>query len=202
VKLDLETFIEECRAAKERDAVEGVVRRAMEHKNELLASIGAPTEQDTRTVFRSPELTVQWISWAPGVPTPAHEHHMWAVIGVLTGGEDHALHRARGGDLEALGGRSLREGDVLVLDDDVSHGVTNPFDAFSVALHVYGGDILGTPRRMWHPMTMAAMPMSEEMQTRWTAEFNARQRRETSPFAAANVPRIMAEMMREMTTRA
>ena len=75
---------------------------------------------------------------------------MWAVIGVLRGGEDNEFFRRSGNTIEPSGGRVLGEGDVLAMGKDTIHAVKNPSTAWSSsALHVYGGDLIGTARSMW-----------------------------------------------------
>ena len=39
----------------------------------------------------------------------------------------------------------------LVLGDDTIHGVTNPLDHLTAAIHVYGGDLVDQPRSQWGP---------------------------------------------------
>ena len=101
------------------------------------------------TWFQSPELTVQGFVWPSGVITPPHEHRMWAVIRVADGQEDNTLWRRTPEGVEQRGDREVGAGDVLVLDTDAVHAVANPCRSATLALHVYGGDIITTPRREW-----------------------------------------------------
>jgi hypothetical protein len=94
-----------------------------------------PREAGIRTLYRDP------------VP---HNHLMWACIGLLHGGEDNAFFRRTGDTIEPSGGRVLAEGDVLAMGSDTIHAVKNPSsERLSSALHVYGGDLIGTARSMW-----------------------------------------------------
>ena len=170
-------------------------RHRVARRSELLAALGPVREHHTLTLHADAQRTVQILGWAPGLRAPAHEHRMWSVIGILTGREDNGFWRRRTGDahpnIERSGGRSLDPGDVLALDADVIHDVANPLDAFSIAIHVYGGDIRGIHRSSWHPMTMAEQRFDQPFVDRLLERFNEAQRREPVPFAAANVPRIM-----------
>ncbi len=38
-----------------------------------------------------------------------------------------------------------------MLGDDTIHGVTNPLDRLTAAIHVYGGDFVNQPRSQWGP---------------------------------------------------
>jgi len=191
----LQELVVACRAAAGPAAVVGVLREAVARRKDILAAIGPCGEQATRTLFRSPTLTVQWISWAPGMRAPAHDHRMWAVIGVLCGREDNGKFVRAGDRLERVGVTSIGEGEVVELPADVIHDVANPFDGFTIALHVYGGDINGAARSAWHPVTGMEQPFDGAMVDAFTAEFNARQRAEPVPFTAASVPRIVATIM-------
>ena len=83
---------------------------------------------------------------------------MWAAIGIYTGGEDNAFYRRADGGLVASGGKELRVGDTCVLGDDTIHAVTNPTAEHAGAIHVYGGDLLGTPRSEWDPTPTRSAP--------------------------------------------
>ncbi|MBV8559149.1 MAG: hypothetical protein JO050_00150, partial [Acidimicrobiia bacterium] len=56
------------------------------------------------------------------------------------------------------GGKELREGDVLVLGKDAIHGVANPLDRITGAIHVYGGDFVDQPRSQWGPGPLEERP--------------------------------------------
>lgn len=149
---DSEEFIARCRdALYESDpirAIEEVVARTVSNPqalaDDLRASSGGPI-----TWWQSPELTVQAIVWPNGLVTPPHEHRMWAVIGVLSGREDHELWRRTPEGLERARGRAVEATDVIVLDADAIHAVANPCSYRTVAVHVYGGDLANTSRSEW-----------------------------------------------------
>ncbi|MBI3247549.1 MAG: hypothetical protein HYZ50_13685 [Deltaproteobacteria bacterium] len=105
-------------------------------------------------IYRSPELTVLKAAVPAGFKSPPHNHLMWAVIGVYDGQENNFFYRRSGETLEAAGGRDLQASDVLVLGQEVIHAIANPLDRTSYAIHVYGGDLPGAPRRMWNPFTL------------------------------------------------
>ena len=93
-----------------------------------------------------------------GKPIP-HNHLMWAIIGVTHGGEDNAFFRRTEDSIESSGGRVLGEGDVLVMGAETIHAVKNPSsERLSSALHVYGGDLIGTAKTMWGDPDWSAQP--------------------------------------------
>jgi predicted metal-dependent enzyme (double-stranded beta helix superfamily) len=95
---------------------------------------------------------------------------MWAVIGVYEGQENNFFYRRSGDTLEAAGGRELRASDVLVLGTDAIHAIANPLDRTSFAIHVYGGDLPGAPRRMWNPATLQEEPFEYQRMMTYARE--------------------------------
>ena len=54
---------------------------------------------------------------------------------------------------------TLTRGAVLPMRADTVHVAECIGSVPAIGLHVYGGDILDLPRRMWHPETLAAHPL-------------------------------------------
>jgi len=110
-------------------------------------------------LYGSPELTVLNVVWPPLMLLFPHDHRMWAAIGIYRGREDNAFYRRRGDAVVSSGGRELTERSVLLLGDDVIHSVHNPArSSYTGAIHVYGGDFIGTPRSQWDPNTYTEQP--------------------------------------------
>jgi len=154
---DIDTFLGECGQAsgetEPRRAVAELLRSTMADASDVQDALG-PAEPGIRILHGSPELTVLNVVWAPHMELPAHDHRMWAAIGIYAGQEDNTLYRRDPDDRAGLvesGGKVLREGDVLVLGDDAIHGVENPLARFTGAIHVYGGDFVNEPRSQWGP---------------------------------------------------
>lgn len=149
---DIEELVEQCRQAlgdpEQGQAVREVVAKAVERPDELERALsgGAPGQT---TYHQSPELTVQRIVWSNGVVSPPHEHRMWAVVGVFRGQEDNELWRRAPAGLERYGGTEVAAGEVILLGPDAVHAVSNPCHHSTIGFHVYGGDILTSPRREW-----------------------------------------------------
>jgi predicted metal-dependent enzyme (double-stranded beta helix superfamily) len=98
-----------------------------------------------------PSLTVAYVVIPAGAPKSLpHDHRMWAVIGIAGGCEDNEFFRRSADSLEASGGRVVEAGEVLSLGPETIHAVGNPLAHTSTSgLHVYGGDLVNTPRSMW-----------------------------------------------------
>ena len=179
---DLSRFVAECEDAARSDvpqrAVRDVVARAVRAPALLLAALGEPRRAELQTLHHTPQLTILNVVWAPRMTRTAHEHRMWAVIGVYTGGEDNIFWRrvagASHGAIEARGAQALRAGDAVTLGQDVIHSVTNPLPRFTAALHVYGGDFFAATRSEWDPETLTEQPYDGQVAMRRFEEENRR----------------------------
>ncbi len=122
-----------------------------------LAGTLPPARAELTPLYRSDELTVLKVVWAPGMWLQPHDHRMWAAIGVYAGREDNTYYRRTGDGHERIavsGGRELDEGDVSLMGDDVIHAVANPLAVCTAAIHVYGGDFFRRDRSDWDPDTL------------------------------------------------
>src|SRR5271165_2962265 len=110
-------------------------------------------------IYRSPDLTILNVIWPPLMTLFPHDHRMWAAIGIYGGREDNAFYRRSGKSLVRSGGKELTDGSVQLLGDDVIHAVHNPArSSYTGAIHVYGGDFVGTPRSQWDAGTLQEQP--------------------------------------------
>jgi predicted metal-dependent enzyme (double-stranded beta helix superfamily) len=157
---DLDAFVADCEAAiaepEPRLAVKDVLERAVHDRT--LVDVLAPARAEIVPIHRADDLTILKVVWAPGMSIAPHDHRMWAAIGVYSGAEDNAFYRRDGAGLTGSGGRTLQPRDVCLLGDDVIHGVTNPSDRYAGAIHVYGGDLLGTDRSEWRGEPLVEEP--------------------------------------------
>ncbi len=101
--------------------------------------------------------------WGPGQKTPIHDHTVWALIGMLRGGEvaQGFARGAAGEPMRPLETASLRPGDVDVLSPATGdiHRVANAHDdRVSVSVHVYGGNIGRIARHVYDEATGAPRP--------------------------------------------
>lgn len=121
------------------------------------------TGGNARQVFyRSPAITLLKVCFPAGRRTPPHNHGAWATILLLSGEEKNTLYRHDNGKLRKASEVSLTRGSILPMLADTAHVAECMGSAPAVGLHVYGGDILDLPRRMWNPQTL------EEHALDWT----------------------------------
>jgi predicted metal-dependent enzyme (double-stranded beta helix superfamily) len=158
---DLDQFVVDCRSAltadKSHKLVREVVRRAVADPNAVLKALGEPTRGVLQSLYRSDDLTILNIVWAPYMTLMPHNHNMWAVIGIYTGREDNIFWRRvpdGSGRLETAGAKALSQRDAEPLGRDIIHSVTNPIPRLTAAIHVYGGDFFAAERSEWDPETL------------------------------------------------
>ncbi|WP_439579286.1 hypothetical protein [Elioraea sp.] len=166
---DLDRFIEECRAAMKQGqpAVRELVAGAVADPGAVMRALGEPTRAGLNTLYRSDELTILNLVWAPHMTLMPHNHGMWAVIGLYTGREDNIFWRridepGLPSRVEAAGAKALSAGEAAPLGKDIIHSVTNPIPRLTGALHVYGGDFFRPGRSEWDPETLREGPYDAE----------------------------------------
>jgi predicted metal-dependent enzyme (double-stranded beta helix superfamily) len=176
---DVDAFVADCtdalRESEARRAIREVLGRAMANHSAVAHSLDH-FEGGLHILFRSPELTVLNVVWAPHMSLQPHDHRMWAAIGIYAGQEDNAFYRRQAGGISRSGGKELRTGDVASLGDNAIHAVANPTRQFTGAIHVYGGDFVATARSQWDPETLEEQPYDLEGILKQFAAANAEAR--------------------------
>ena len=179
---DLDDFISACRAALSEDPPQRAIREVMARWLSVPArpsrSLAEPSRAQIQKLHHAPDLTILHVVWAPNMCIMPHDHHMWAVIGILDGREDNIFWRrtkdAATGAIEAAGARALGAGECVTLGHDIIHSVINPIPRHTSAIHVYGGDFFATQRSEWDPETLAEQPYSAEKVVRMFEDANRR----------------------------
>jgi predicted metal-dependent enzyme (double-stranded beta helix superfamily) len=152
--MHIQELVERCRdAATTQDPVTGVmeVLAAFLHQPRLEQQLGAADRSTYEALYRGRDLLVLH-GVVPPTPRPVdpHDHRMWAVIGVYHGQEDNQLFaRTAGAALEPTERFSVRAGEIRPLDASTIHSVQAAGGRYLGAVHVYGGDLFGTPRSTW-----------------------------------------------------
>jgi predicted metal-dependent enzyme (double-stranded beta helix superfamily) len=176
---ELDQLVSDCRTALKEDApqraVQQVVARAVSNPREVLHALGEPQRAEMQTLYRSDDLTILNVIWAPWMNLLPHNHQMWATIGLYTGREDNIFWRRVPGNtglVEAAGARALREKDAEPLGRDIIHSVSNPISKLTGALHVYGGDFFAADRSEWDAETLLEQQCSGEKMVQRFKEAN------------------------------
>jgi predicted metal-dependent enzyme (double-stranded beta helix superfamily) len=158
---DIDEFITQCQQAQTetepRRAVREVVTRAVADASRVADALEHHRAGIT-LLHNTDELTVLNVVWGPGMKLPAHDHRMWATIGIYAGQENNGFFRRNGNTIVDSGGKELREGDVVLLGDGAIHSVTNPLRSYTGAIHVYGGNFVTKARSQWDEDTKLEEP--------------------------------------------
>jgi len=176
---DVDALIADCRAAVGEDEPRGAVREVLERVMGDTTAVGdafQPRIGGFDILYSAPDLTVIHFVWAPNMTLYPHDHRMWAAIGIYSGQEDNSFYRRSPDEptsVTASGGKELRTGDVLVLGKDAIHGVSNPLDRVTAAIHVYGGDFVNQPRSQWGPGALEERPFDLDQVRAEFADANA-----------------------------
>ena len=109
--------------------------------------------------YRSPDLTLLKVCFPSGRRTPPHDHGAWATILLLSGEEKNTLYRRDNGALRRASEVTLTSGTILPMRAETAHVAECVGETPTVGLHVYGGDLLELPRRMWDPGTLEEHPL-------------------------------------------
>ncbi len=191
VRFDKDEFVSECVAAVRADgdgrsAVRELVERAVSAPSAIEREVRPWSESPMMTVWhRSEELTALHIVWPPDVDLFAHDHNMWAVIGIYGGREDNYFYkRLENGRIAPHRERTLLEKDVVTLGSSVVHSVANPTREWTAALHVYGGEFFTTPRTLWGRDSGDPVPLDPKVIQARLEEAAARARVATTPGEA------------------
>jgi predicted metal-dependent enzyme (double-stranded beta helix superfamily) len=177
---DVDDLIERCRQAsaetEPRRATREVLDEVLARPSEV-ADVLRPSQGGLTLLYRSEELTIVDVVWAPGMEIYPHDHRMWAAIGIYAGTEDNTFYRRvepGSGVLAETGGKRLDTGATILLGDDTIHSVANPRPGLTGAIHVYGGDFVAQPRSQWGPGPLEERPYDVEEVQRQFAEANER----------------------------
>ena len=141
-----------------RAVVEGWKDRLGEIEQTLayVSGVGGNARQ---VFYRSPQLTMLKVCFPAGRRTPPHDHGAWAMILLLSGREKNTLYRREPGGLRKAGEVVLEPGSILPMMGETVHVAESIGATPAIGLHVYGGDILELPRRMWNPQTLEEHPL-------------------------------------------
>jgi len=159
--MDIGSFISTCQDLIQNqhasDMCYQFMSDTMTNLHAVQQSLGAlrPQERpEDAFLFRSSNLFIFNSLLIPNLISPPHTHGTWAVVGLYEGQEDNIFYTRNNGNLEEKGRKSLTPGEVILLEPDTIHAVSNPLSTPSLALHVYGADLFSAHRSMWNPLTM------------------------------------------------
>ncbi|OEE61442.1 hypothetical protein A1OS_19235 [Enterovibrio norvegicus] len=159
---ELDSLIEACQHALTTDtpqeAIRNIVSDMIQDHHQVRQALGQQNVASVEKLYASETLSIVNFVWAPHMTMPAHNHNMWAVVGVYEGREDHIFWRrkkdAGEGEIEAAGAASISSGEVICMNIDAIHSVTNPTNLFTRAIHIYAGDFFEIERSEWETLSL------------------------------------------------
>jgi predicted metal-dependent enzyme (double-stranded beta helix superfamily) len=126
-----------------------VLRRHVQRLHSL-GRLAHEAADDEVLLQASPSLTIYHITLSPGVQYPPHNHRMDALVGIYHGSESNLIYPpGSAGRLAAPTRQEVIAPNVIHMDAHAVHAVANTGAGRSGALHVYLGDLPGTPRQLW-----------------------------------------------------
>jgi predicted metal-dependent enzyme (double-stranded beta helix superfamily) len=143
------------------ETIEADLRRIAGDPDPFLRSRGDELTDEV-VLHASPGLTVVRVEAAPGAAYPPHDHRMVALIAMLAGEETNTYYRVTDGRLEAVRTTRVAQGGIHRMGADVVHAIRNDGRQRSIGLHVYLGDLFGTPRSVWDLATHDRQPYTTE----------------------------------------
>ena len=196
---DVEGLVAECRQAIRKpepaETVTEIIGRTISDPSAIEAAVGRADRYCALVLYKDADLTVQWNVWPPGIAIGAHDHLMWAVIGIYEGQEDNSLFVLDGEHLRPQRRIEATSGTVLTLDADAIHSVRNPLGRFTASLHVYGGDLDSPRRSIWDPSgTIRHSMPPRDVGERFMEEYNRQQAHEARPWDPARAAALSAEI--------
>lgn len=162
---DKEEFVQSCIEATDEGtsaalAVRDLLERTVSAPLGIEDAVGSLDQIPAFSTWHcSDAVTVLHVVWPPEVDLYAHDHRMWAVIGLYGGREDNKFFRRVEHDhIESSGGKTITAGEVAMLGSDVVHAVANPTREWTGSIHIYGGDYFSTLRTQWIGEPLTAVP--------------------------------------------
>lgn len=148
--MNQESFVAECASAAATGGLAAVVD-TLQRSLALGVQVDADAEAPYVELHRGPDLLIQRFLWPPGYATRAHDHGgVWAAVGIVAGVEENQIYRRVGSSICPAKSTSYSAREVAALGREVVHAVRNPRSReWTVALHVYGGDLNSTPEQRW-----------------------------------------------------
>ena len=147
----LTTFVDTCKQAVQGDDPRATIHTAMQElfadPAALAAVIPAFTADNIATsprgfrlggealLHQADDLSVMVLGTLPGVIQPPHDHEMVAMIGVFEGCEEQRFWARTDNGIEAVAGRLLEAGEVMVLGERAIHAISAPEHQLSL-IHI------------------------------------------------------------------
>ncbi|MGH1440108.1 MAG: hypothetical protein ACRBBR_08375 [Cellvibrionaceae bacterium] len=161
-----ESFIEHCQKLSQMEGAPKLINEylaeQLQDRPSIISQLGKPTSAGIELLYQTNELTIINFVMAPGMELHAHNHNMWAVIGIYLGIEENHFYTRQGESITKQNSKSLEEGDTILLSEKVIHSVKNPTSHFTAGIHIYGGNFVEQERSQWDMESLIESPYDIE----------------------------------------
>ena len=173
-----EEFISKCKELVKLEGghkkIKSLLQESLLDTGQVIKELGEPDSAGLDILYRADDLTILNFVWAPNMELHAHNHNIWAIIGIYSGVEENTFYIRKNGTIVKQNSKNLEAGDVVMLGEDVIHSVRNPTDAATGGIHVYGGDFVAVMRSEWDMDSFQESPYDMEHTRKVFADANRR----------------------------
>jgi len=148
-----EIFVERCKELALGEGgyklIKNLLEEALKDPDSIMAELGDPVKAGFDVLYAADNLSIINFVWAPNMELHAHNHNLWAVIGIYTGAEENTFYVRRGETIVKQNSKNVTAGKVVMLGREVIHSVKNATEHFTGGIHIYGGDFINIRRSQW-----------------------------------------------------
>ena len=148
-----EIFINQCKELALYDdcykRIKTLLEDALKDPGSIMAELGKPASAGFDVLYTANNLSIINFVWAPGMELHAHNHNLWAVIGIYIGAEENTFYVRHDDTIIKQNRKNITAGNVVMLGHEVIHSVKNETEEFTGGIHIYGGDFIGIERSQW-----------------------------------------------------
>ena len=171
-----EEFISRCKELIKledgRKQIKSLLEESIVDPGQVIEQLGEPDSAGFEILYRADDLTILNFVWAPGMELHAHNHNIWAIIGIYSGVEENTFYVRKDDSIVKQNTKNLGPGDVVLLGENVIHSVKNPTNAATGGIHVYGGDFVSVIRSEWDMTSFEESPYDMEHTRKVFADAN------------------------------
>jgi predicted metal-dependent enzyme (double-stranded beta helix superfamily) len=148
-----EIFIAQCKELAKQDdghkRIKALLEDALKNPDGVITELGKPTSAGFEVLYAANNLSIINFVWAPGMELHAHNHNLWAVIGIYIGAEENTFYVRDDATIVKKNRKDITIGNVIMLGREVIHSVKNTTNKFTGGIHIYGGDFSNIERSQW-----------------------------------------------------
>jgi len=159
-------FIIECKQLIGREnahkKIHEHLKAQLRDSSKIIEQLGEPKAAGVELLYCADDLTIINFVMTPGMHLHAHNHNMWAIIGIYAGVEENIFYTRENETIIEKNSKELSVGDAVILGENVIHSVRNPSDHFTAGIHIYGGDFVKQERSQWNMESFIESPYNME----------------------------------------